>query len=116
MLRMMEVTERNQDFADSKWLAAVYLLSAHTELWAQTSKAICQNQIDFAAVKLSGISTHDYTLYRAAKGIFHGMLGATSEELSDRSLVNNDTLLLVLSAALIARYGPGVMKIGRVER
>ena len=116
VLRMMDVMDKSQDFADSKWVAAVYLLSAHTELWMQTSKAVWRNQVDFASVKSMNIGIQDYVLYRAAKGIFHGTLGATSEELSDSSLVNNDTLLLVLSAALIARYGPDVMKIGRVER
>ncbi len=54
--------------------------------------------------------------YRTAKGIFHGTLGATSEELADSRLVSSETLLLVLNAALIARYGPEVMKVGRAER
>lgn len=40
VIRMMDVIEKSLDFADSKWLAAVYLLSAHTKLWAQTSKLV----------------------------------------------------------------------------
>ncbi len=115
VIRMMDVMDKSQDQADSKWLAAVYLLSAHTELWTQTSKAIWRNQIDFSSVGLKDTDIQDYVLYRAARGIFHGTLGATSEELSDGSLVSSDTLLLVLCAALIARYGPQVMKIGRAE-
>ncbi len=43
-------------------------------------------------------------------------LGASSEELADPELVHDDTLLLVLSAVIIARYGPEVMKIGVTER
>lgn len=54
--------------------------------------------------------------YRAAKGLCSNRLGASSEELADPELVNDDTLLLVLRAALIARYGPDVMKIGVAER
>ncbi len=111
--RIIEAVNDCRNCADSTWLAAVYLLCAHTELWTQTSRAVRQSRIDFTAVRLNGISTQDYILYRAAKGIFHGTLGATSEELSDRDLVTNNTLLLVLSAALIARYGPDVMKVGR---
>ena len=76
------------------------------------SEAIASRQRTWT-VRLNSISTQDYVLYQAAKGIFHGTLGATSEELADRDLVGNNTLLLVLSAALIARYGPDVMKIGR---
>ena len=111
--RMLEVVDRSQDFAESKWLAAVYLLAARTELWMQAFGAIWRNLIDFASVKLKDTGIQDYLLYRAAKGIFHGTLGATSEELADKELVSSDTLLPVLSAALIARYGPDVMKIGR---
>ncbi len=40
-------------------------------------------------------------------------LGASSDELADPELVSDDTLLLVLCAVLIARYGPNIMKIGR---
>ena len=75
--------------------------------------AVLRDQIDFTAVRLKGTGTQDYILYRAAKGVFQGTLGATSEELADIDLVTNKTLLLVLCAALIARYGPNVMKIGR---
>ena len=44
------------------------------------------------------------------------MLGATSEELSDPELVSDGTLLLVVSAAVIARYGPEAIRIGRAEQ
>ncbi len=116
IIRMLDIIARSRNFADSKWLAAVYLRSAHTELWVKTSQAIWRNQIDFAAVKVDGIGIQDYVLYRTAKGIFHGTLGATSEELADSGLVSSETLLLVLNAVLIARYGPEVMKVGRTEK
>ena len=78
--------------------------------------AVLRDQIDFTAVRLNDISTQDYILSRAAKGIPQGTLGAAAEDLADRDLVGSNTLLLILSAALIARYGPQVMKIGREER
>ena len=116
LAQIMEAWHDRPDCADSTWLAAVYLLSARTELWAQTSRVLQQSPIDFTAVRLNDISTQDYILYRAAKGIPQGTLGAAAEDLADRDLVGNNTLLLILSAALIARYGPQVMKIGRDER
>ena len=36
-----------------------------------------------------------------------------SDELADEELVGDDTLLMILNAALIARFGPKVMEIGR---
>lgn len=116
VVRMMDVIDRSQNFAESTWLAAVYLLSAYSRLWEQTSKAVWRNQIDFDSVRLNGLDIQDYVLYRAAKGIFHGTLGTTSEELADPELVSDDTLLLVLNAAIIARYGPQVMRVGRIEK
>ena len=113
LARMVDAWKNCHHLDNGAWLAAVYLLSAHTELWVRTSMAVLRDQIDFTAVRLKGIGTQDYILYRAAKGVFQGTLGATSEELADIDLVTNKTLLLVLCAALIARYGPNVMKIGR---
>ena len=66
-------------------------------------------------VRLDNTTVQDYVLYRVAKGLCSGMLGATSEELADPELVSDDTLLLILCAALIARYGPEVTNIGRAE-
>ena len=116
VVRMMDVIDKSQNLADSTWLAAVYLLSAYSRLWEQTSKAVWRNQIDFNSIKLNGLDIQDYVLYRAAKGIFHGTLGTTSEELADPELVSDDTLLLVLNAVIIARYGPEVMRIGRARK
>ena len=110
--RMLKLTQ-GEETVSSRWLAAVYLLSAHASLWQQTLAAVTPGQIDFDSVRLRSDTVQEYVLYRAAKGVRSGTLGATSEELADPELVDDSTLLLVLCAALIARYGPEVMKIGR---
>ena len=110
------MTKGEEGVVNSHWLAAVYLLSAHAGLWQKTIAAVDRNQINFASIRLGDASVREYILYRVAKGIFSGALGATSAELADPELVNDDTLLLVLCAVLIARYGPDVMKIGGLER
>ena len=114
--RMLKMTKDEEGAVNSHWLAAVYLLSAHAGLWQKTIMAVEPNQIDFASIRLGDASVREYILYRVAKGIFSGALGATSAELADPELVSDDTLLLVLCAVLIARYGPDVMKIGEVGR
>ena len=93
----------------------MYLLSAHAGLWRKTLFAVRPDQIDFALVRLGESTVQEYVLYRAAKGICTGTLGATSEELADPELVSDETLLLILNAAVIARYGPEVMNVGRVQ-
>lgn len=113
IMRMTEMMKGEDSTVNSRWLAAVYLLSAHASLWQKTFGAVGPGRIDFAGVRLGDTGIQDYVLYRAAKGICSGMLGATSEELADPELVGDDTLLLILCAAVTARYGPEVMRIGR---
>jgi len=74
---------------------------------------VAWGRIDFRAVRLERVGVREYTLYRAAKGIDQGRLGVTSEELADETLVPDEILLLILSAALTARFGSEVMRIGR---
>ena len=113
IMRMTEMTKTEADYVNSRWLATVYLLSAHAALWQKTLRAVRPGEIDFANIRLGDTGIQDYVLYRTAKGICSGMLGATSEELSDPELVSDGTLLLVVSAAVIARYGPEAIRIGR---
>ncbi len=113
IMRMEEMMRGEEGAVSSRWLAAVYLLSAHAALWQKTVSAVRPGQIDFAGIRLGESSIQEYVLYRAAKGICSGMLGATSEELSDPELVDDPTLLLILCAVVTVRYGPEVMRIGR---
>ena len=115
VMRMEELTKAEAEYVNSRWLATVYLLSAHAGLWRKTLFAVKPDQIDFALVRLGESTVQEYVLYRAAKGICTGTLGATSEELADPELVNDETLLLILNAAVIARYGPEVMNAGRAQ-
>ena len=114
--RMLKMTKGEEGAVNSHWLAAVYLLSAHAGLWQKTIAAVEQDRIDFASIRLGDASVREYILYRVAKGLCSSKLGASSEELADPELVNDDIFLLVPSSDLIARYGPEIMKIGEIER
>ena len=114
-MRMEEMTKVNVEYVNSRWLATVYLLSAQASLWRKTLFAVRPDQIDFALVRLGESAVQEYVLYRAARGLCTGTLGATSEELADPELVSDETLLLILNAAALARYGPEVMNVGRAR-
>ena len=115
VMRMEEMTKVNVEYVNSRWLATVYLLSAQASLWRKTLFAVRPDQIDFALVRLGESTVQEYVLYRAARGLCTGTLGATSEELADPELVSDETLLLILNAAALARYGPEVMNVGRAR-
>lgn len=114
-MRMLKLSGSSEKAVSSKWMAAAYLLSSSATLWQRTLPAITPGNINFNAVKLGDTSIRDYTLYRAAKGLYHGRLGVAADELADEELVSDNTLLMILNAALIARFGPKVMEIGRKE-
>ena len=114
-MRLLKLTGGNGKAVSGKWLAAAYLLSSSAALWQRTLPAITQERIDFDAVKLGDSNIRDYTLYRAAKGLYHGRLNIAADELADTELVSDNTLLMILNAALIVRFGPQVMEGGRKE-
>ena len=114
-MRLLKLTGGNGKAVSGKWLAAAYLLSSSASLWQRTLPAITQERIDFDAVKLGDSNIRDYTLYRAAKGLYHGKLSIAADELADTELVSDNTLLMILNAALIVRFGPQVMESSRKE-
>ena len=52
IMRMAEMTRGEAQLVNSRWLAAVYLLSAHASLWQKTFGAVGPGRIDFAGVRL----------------------------------------------------------------
>ena len=114
-MRLLKLTGGNEKAVSGKWLAAAYLLSSSAVLWRRTLPAITKEHIDFDAVRLGDSNIRDYTLYRAAKGLYRGKLSIAADELADTELVSDNTLLMILNAALIVRFGPQVMESGRKE-
>ena len=114
-LRMLKQISGSKKGAGKKYLAVLYLLSSSEELWERSRPAFHSGTIDFSAVKLGGICVQEYTLYRAAKGIWNGKLGVGADDLADRELISDHTLLLILNAALIASFGPQVMECGGAD-
>lgn len=98
--------------AGPRWLAALYLLTARDALWQRTRHAVTPDQIHWQEVRLGPLDTQGYALYKAAKGLYEGELGIRPEELADRELVRADTLLLIVNAVLLVRYGRQVLEVG----
>lgn len=73
--RMLKLTEGERNVS-SRWTAAVYLLSSNATLWQRIRPAVKPGQIIFDAVKPGNASVKEYTIYRAAKGIYHGRASA----------------------------------------
>lgn len=85
--------------------AALFLLTYSGKLWARASSAVTWDNVDFSKITLRNIDSQDYTVFQAAKSLCTGKRKITAADLTDKELVSDATLRLLVDAILIARYG-----------
>jgi hypothetical protein len=98
------------------YYAAVYLLSADTDLYCRTINCYTPTGIRFDRVWRRGISILGYDLLGAAKTIYYGTPDLTLEDLADCEIIDTETFQLIAIALLILRYGPEVLQIVQRRR
>ncbi len=96
-------------------MAAVYLLTSDETLWAAAAPAIQSREIDYLKVRLSFLTPQQTALYQAVRGFSAGTILLTPDLLADSRQADDDTLRLIVNAALIARYGTAVILAGEPE-
>lgn len=72
--------ERNP-IGDNAMLSAIYLLTADKLLWSKVKYAVCNNSINFSAVRLGDVSTDSYAIYMTAKDLYSGSKHITVSDL-----------------------------------
>ena len=97
----------------SKFFAAMYLITANEDIYKCAANCLYKKGFDYSFARLRGISTHNYTLLMAVRGIYENTDGLTIADLADPYVVGPEAFRLIVNAALIARYGMGAMKLGR---
>ena len=109
------ISPKNSNYYSSRseFIAAVFLLSADKLLWERSKSAIVRYSVNFGAIKLNGISTDGYTLYKAAKTVYSGDSDVALSELCDWTLIDDTTTLTIFSGIMLSRNGVGVLN-GRV--
>ena len=93
----------------NEFIAAVFLLSADKFLWNRSVTALTGYSINFDSINLSGISTEGYALFTAAKGIYRGGADISLNELCDRNLIDDATLLTIFAGVILLRNGIAVL-------
>ena len=96
-------------------MAAVYLLTSDETLWAAAAPAIQSREIDYLKIRLNVLSPQQTALYQAVRGFSAGTILLTPDLLADSRQADDDTLRLIVNAALIARYGTAVILAGEPE-
>lgn len=86
-------------------ISAIYLMTADFKLWQVMQHHTKRNEIDFEDVKLGNIQENGYTLYCAAKDLYHGTKHLSISDLADRDLISSKIFAVICNAMAIRRFG-----------
>ena len=100
---------RNPYSSRYEYIAAVFLLSADKFLWKRAENALTGRSVNFDQIKLKGISTQSYALYKAARSIYMGDLGIALHELGDDELIDQATMFTIFCGVMLLRNGIGLL-------
>lgn len=100
------LAQRNRQSIDFDQLAILYLLTAWENLWNLSQPYLVDvvntGNSDFIPCNAE---SPENMLLKTIRSIIGKRNGITPEELKDKELVSDDTLRLIVDAALICRYG-----------
>ena len=92
------------------YAAAVFLLSADEILWEKVRKYVLDTGIYFDRVRLGGVTLEQYILFHAAKDVYSGTKHIRLSELTDRELIPDEILRLIVNAFVIEKCGVEIVK------
>ena len=92
------------------YAAAVFLLSADGILWEKIRKNVLDTGIYFDRVRLGGVTLEHYILFHAAKDVYSGTKHIRLSELTDRELIPDEILCLIVNAFVIEKCGVEIIK------
>ena len=95
---------------NSGYAAAVFLLSADEILWEKVRKNVLDTGIYFDRVRLGGVTLEQYILFHAAKDVYSGTKHIRLSELTDRELIPDEILRLIVNAFVIEKCGVEIVK------
>ena len=98
------------------YVAAVFLLSSNSTLWAKTKPYISRTSINFDKIKLGSVSTAIYTLFKAAKEVYTDRAEISVSEFCDCLLINDRTISNIFTAMLIENHGYRIVDTSMFEK
>lgn len=108
--RLHTVLGYNKKRDTNRFIALLYLFTADENLFVRCGRCINRGGVEFSTVKLRGIETSDYILYRTAKSIYTCLDDFNLEDLEDSD--NRDfSFRFIINALLIVRYGIAITRI-----
>ena len=100
-------TPRQQ--SETRYIAAVFLLSSDKFLWKRSLNALTGYFINFNDLYITGISTDGYALFKAAKMVYKGESDISLNELCDPNLIDYPTVMTIFAGVALLRNGIGML-------
>ena len=94
----------------SRYAAAVFLLSADEELWNIVRRNVLDTGIYFERIRLGSVTLEQYILFHAARDVYQGTKHIRLSELTDRELISDEILKLIVNAFVIEKCGLKMIK------
>lgn len=110
ILFIMVGIEREYAVQVTELCSYCFLLSADEKLWEKTRRQMSDTGIYFNQVRLGSVTLEQYILFHAAKDAYHGTKHIRLSELTDRELVPDEILRLIVNAFVIERYGMDIVE------
>ena len=94
----------------SGYAAAVFLLSADESLWDIVRRNVLDTGIYFERIRLGSVTLEQYILFHAARDVYQGTKHIRLSELTDRELIPDEILKLIVNAFVIEKCGVEMIK------
>ena len=90
---------------DPIYLATLFLLTADNKLWCAAKEHIYLDSVDFKKMHLNGINTDGYAIFQTARTIYTSQEYIKSDEIADKTLIDDPAFKVIINAMLISKYG-----------
>ena len=94
----------------SGYAAAIFLLSANEGLWSRVRKSVLDTGIYFDRIRLGSVTLEQYILFHAAKDVYSQTKHIRLSELTDRELISDEILRLIVNAFVIEKCGVDIVR------
>lgn len=89
----------------ANYAAAIFILSADENLWERVKGNVLERGIYFDRIRIGGVTLEQYILFHAAKDVYNGTKHIRLSELTDRDLIPDQILRIIVNAFVIREYG-----------
>ena len=97
--------DQHHEKADKKWLAAIFLLTATEQLWRTARKNVSRDDFDVEEFDVTKLTYQEFALGGYAAELLYDDEYLDAGDLEKETFFDDETLMLILDAAVISRYG-----------